>query len=381
MHGRSSVSTETRQARSQATQPETMPVLRCSRLCVAYDGQSVLQDIDLDVGSGQLVALLGASGSGKSTLLHAVAGLVEPSAGEIWLGGRLVADGQRATPPEKRDVGLVFQNFALWPHVRVIDTVAYPLRRSGNSRDVSRDTARALLERLGIGHLAERRPAGLSGGEQQRVGLARALARNAHLYLLDEPTAHLDTHLRTAFQESVLARRDETGAAIVYATHDAAEALALADRVALVDGGRLIQVGLPSAVYATPVNTVAAALTGPCSVLTAHVRALDDETLSVDLGQGAFAVPGRGFSGTEPRRLQILVRPDWVAEGGALSGRVTAISFRGPQTDYRLESAGHALTVALPGPPRYGVGSTMAWELRQTWVFESSQPSATMAPG
>lgn len=375
------MSTETHPSRAEGTEPATAPVLRCSALCVAYGGDPVLCDVDLDVAQGQLVALLGASGSGKSTLLHAIAGLVEPSGGEIYMGGRLVADRRSATPPEQRDVGLVFQNFALWPHVRVIDTVAYPLRRSGKSREVARATAAELLEQLGIAHLSDQRPAALSGGEQQRVGLARALARNARLYLLDEPTAHLDTHLRTAFQESVLARRDETGAAIVYATHDASEALALADQVALMDGGRLIQVGSPAIVYAKPVSAIAAALTGSCSVLTANVGALGDETLSVDFGGGAVSVRGGGLSAAGQRRVRVLVRPDWATEGGALSSLVTAIAFRGPHTDYSIDAGGQAVTIALPGPPRYGLGSTMAWELRQVWVLEDSQPSATIAPG
>lgn len=379
------MSTETRPSRAEGTEPATAPVLRCIALSVAYGvaygGDPVLRDVDLDVAQGQLVALLGASGSGKSTLLHAIAGLVQPSAGEIWLGGRLVADHRCATPPEQRDVGLVFQNFALWPHVRVIDTVAYPLRRSGKSREVAREMAAELLEQLGIAHLCDQRPAQLSGGEQQRVGLARALARNAHLYLLDEPTAHLDTHLRTAFQESVLARRAETGAAIVYATHDASEALALADQVALMDGGRLIQVGSPATVYARPVSAVAAALTGACSVLTANVNALDDQTLSVDFGGGAVSVLGGGLSASGQRRVRVLVRPDWATEGGALSGRVTAIAFRGPHTDYGLDAGGQAVTIALPGAPRYGLGATMAWELKQVWVLEDAQPRATIAPG
>ncbi len=222
-------------------------------------------------------------------------GLSSRRPGEIWLGGRLVAGGGKAVPPERRDVGLVFQNFALWPHIRVLDTVAYPLRRAGVSRDAARAAAIELLGQLGIAHLADERPAGLSGGEQQRVGLARALARNASLYLLDEPTAHLDTHLRAAFQESVLARRDESGAAIVYATHDAAEALALADQVALMDAGRLIQVGPPGTVYARPINAVAATLTGGCSVLTADVSTLGVDLVSVDLGFGAVSVRGNAL--------------------------------------------------------------------------------------
>lgn len=327
------MSTDTRPTRPSAARSTSAPVLRCTSLDVAHDGVPVLQNVSLEVDSGQLVALLGASGSGKSTLLHAISGLVECIAGEIWIGGELVADSAHHSPPEQRDVGMVFQNFALWPHLRVIDTVAYPLRRRGHSRQDARTTARDLLDGLGIAHLAEQRPAQLSGGEQQRVGLARALARESRLYLLDEPTAHLDTHLRAAFQESVLARRNDTGAAIVYATHDAAEALAIADKVAVIESGRLIQFGTPAQVYAEPVNAGAAALSGPCSVLSA----------------------------------QLLVRPDWVTEGGPLQGSVTLLAFRGTHTDYHVEFDGQSLMLQLPGPPRYTVADAMSFTVQHVW--------------
>lgn len=329
------MSTDTRPTHPSPTRGTSAPVLRCADVDVAYAGAPVLHNVSLDVDPGQLVALLGASGSGKSTLLHAIAGLVELNAGEIWIGGKRVADSSHHSPPEQRDVGMVFQNFALWPHLRVIDTVAYPLRRRGHSRQDARATARDLLDGLGIGHVAEQRPAELSGGEQQRVGLARALAREARLYLLDEPTAHLDTHLRAAFQHSVLARRSETGAAIVYATHDASEALAIADQVAVVEGGRLIQLGTPAEVYAKPVNAGAAALSGPCSVLSG-------------------------------RRL---VRPDWVTEDGPLQGAVTLAAFRGTHTDYHVEFDGQSLMLQLPGPPRYSAGDVISFTLRRMWAL------------
>ncbi|MDT4912926.1 MAG: iron(III) transport system ATP-binding protein, partial [Pseudonocardiales bacterium] len=218
--------------------PNTEWALRCVGLGVRYGDVRALDGAELAVAPGEVVTLLGPSGSGKSTLLHAVAGLLQPSAGEIWLGDRLVATAGRGAPPERRDVGLVFQDFALWPHLDALATVAYPLRRAGTGRREAEAVARRLLQQLDIGSLAGRRPAELSGGQQQRVGLARALARNPRVFLLDEPTAHLDTHLRSAFQASVRDRQAATGAAAVYATHDAGEALALADRVALVVGGR-----------------------------------------------------------------------------------------------------------------------------------------------
>jgi ABC-type Fe3+/spermidine/putrescine transport system ATPase subunit len=366
------VSTDTRTPRSKEQHSPTGPALRCDKLTVAYDDVAVLQGIDLNVEAGELVALLGASGSGKSTLLHAIAGLVDPSGGEIWLNGERVAGGKRNTPPEQRNVGLVFQDFALWPHIRVIDNVAYPLRRAGQSQVAARATARDLLEKLDIGHLADQRPAQLSGGEQQRVGLARALARNARLYLLDEPTAHLNTHLRAAFQEAVLARRDETGAAIVYATHDAAEALALANRVAIVDAGRLTQVGSPVNVYAEPVSARAAALTGPCSLLHAEVRRLDNRHISLDLGQGdPIAVRGGGDVDTRSRRATVVLRPDWIIARtpAPWAGHVTAVAFRGPHTDYQVESPAHSVLMRLPGPPRFALGDPLPWAPTQAWVL------------
>ncbi|MEP6599922.1 MAG: ABC transporter ATP-binding protein [Actinomycetota bacterium] len=366
--------------------------LRCRGVCVEFGKVRALADLDLSIEPGEVVALLGASGSGKSTLLHAVAGLVPPSHGEIWVAGRRVAAGRLNIPPERRDVGMVFQNFALWPHLSVLDTVAYPLRRAGRSRRDAATTATAMLAGLGIDQLATRRPAELSGGEQQRVGLARALARDAGLYLLDEPTAHLDTHLRAAFQDAVLARQRDTGAAIVYATHDAAEALALANRVALIVGGRLIQVGTPTTVYAEPVDVAAAALTGPCSVLAAIVGPAHDGVLSVDLGTGPVAVSGGGTGYSDPRPRLLLVRPDWAREGGPLRGRITAIGFRGAHTDYHVTTPGGPMLLHLPGPPRHAAGESLSWTLERAWVVDGpdpipdsgsddvAQPSAMIAP-
>ena len=184
---------------------------------------------------GEVVALLGPSGSGKSTLLNAVAGFLPPAGGTIRLRQRVVADARRAEPPERRDVGVVFQNYALWPHLTALDTVAYPMRRRGIAPAEAKAEARRILTLLHIGQLADRRPGELSGGEQQRVGLARALARQASLYLFDEPTAHLDTHVRGVFLDELVARRSAIGAAALYATHDAEEALGLANRVALLE--------------------------------------------------------------------------------------------------------------------------------------------------
>lgn len=311
--------------------------LQVRGLCVEYDGVVALRDVDLTVPAGGILALLGPSGSGKSTLLHAVAGFRPPTAGEIALNGRRVACAGRGEPAERRDVAVVFQHYALWPHMSALDTVAYPMRRRGETRATARREASAILERLQVAHLADRRPAELSGGEQQRIGLARALARQASLYLFDEPTAHLDTHVRAVFVEELLTRQRDSKAAAVYATHDAQEALALADRLALLDHGRVVQVGTPEQVYAEPVDLWAARLTGPASVLTG------------------------------PGGERLMVRPEWAVLGGDRPGTLARVWFRGPHSDYLVDTAMGRLLVREPGPPAHREGDRVSWSLLRSW--------------
>jgi iron(III) transport system ATP-binding protein len=314
------------------------PAVEVADLVVQYAGAMVLRGVSLRVQPGEVLALLGPSGSGKSTLLHTVAGFLAPSAGTVRLGGRTVAGNGRPLPPERRDLAVVFQNYALWPHLSALDTVAYPARRRGAGRAQARSEALAIMERLRIAHLADRRPAELSGGEQQRVGLARALARRPSVYLFDEPTAHLDTHVRGVFLDELLARRRDTGAAAVYATHDAEEALGLADRVALLRDGQLVQVGTPQQVYDEPVDLFAARLTGPASV--------------IDAPDG---------SGT------LLVRPGWARLGGPLEAELRGVWFRGPHSDHLVRSPLGELLIREAGAPRHQVGARVGWTLVHGW--------------
>ena len=315
-------------------------ILEIRDLAVSYSAGRVLEAVELRVAEGEVLALLGPSGSGKSTLLNAIAGFLPVQAGTILLGGRPVAAPGRADPPEQRDIAFVFQDYGLWPHLNAVDTVAYPLRRRGVRRDAARSQARSLLERLGIGELGDRRPAQLSGGEQQRVGLGRALARQAALYLFDEPTAHLDAQVRDVFLTELAARRRETGAAAVYATHDAAEALGLADRVALLVAGRIVQVGSPQQLYAEPVSETAAQLTGPASFLA-------------------------GPAGP------MLVRPDWARLGGDRSGVVVDVWFRGSHTDYAVRVNEGDLLIRAPAAPAYERGEHVTWTLDRAWPLST----------
>jgi ABC-type sugar transport system ATPase subunit len=321
-------------------------VLELRELTIAYGTTAVLHSVSLTVGEGEVLALLGPSGSGKSTLLNGVAGFLPVRSGEIVLAGRTVATAGLAEPPERRDIAFVFQDYGLWPHLTALDTVAYPLRRRGVRPGPARDEARKWLDRLDIGPLADRNPAQLSGGEQQRVGLARAMARHAAVHLFDEPTAHLDAQVRDVFLAELAARRREAGAAAIYATHDGAEALGLADRVALLVDGRVIQVGSPQQLYAEPVSAQAARLTGPASVL-------------------------RSSEGLQ------LVRPDWVRLGGDRAGVVSDVWFRGSHTDYALLTPDGELLLRTPAPPAHGRGEEVSWSLDRSWPLRERPDHGT----
>jgi ABC-type Fe3+/spermidine/putrescine transport system ATPase subunit len=270
--------------------------------------------------------------------------------------------------PERRDVGVVFQGYALWPHLDALDTVAYPIRRRGVGAAEALRRAAVILERLGIPQLGHRRPAELSGGEQQRVGLGRALAREAGVYLFDEPTAHLDATLRDRLQFEIADQRRRAGAAAVYATHDTAEALAIADRVGLLRGGRLVQEGSPTTVYERPIDLWAARLTGLASVVDLRI---------VDAGTGRDQVEVAGLPQTAAvasanqvpdGATRAIVRPDWVHLGGTIPGHVETVAFRGAYTDYRLASPVGTIDLRAGGPPTVAQGEAVGWSLDRAWI-------------
>ena len=337
-----------------------------AREITGNDADPVLRSVDFEVNPEEVVAVLGPSGSGKTTLLYAVAGFVDLVAGQIAIGGRPVAGADHQDPPERRDVGFVFQHYALWPHLDALATVAFPLRRRGLDQDQASSQARDLLERMGIADLAHRKPAELSGGQQQRVGLARALAGRPGLYLFDEPTAHLDTTLRIALQEELAEQRRASGAAAVYATHDSGEALAIADRIALLRDGSISQIGMPEEVYVRPVDLWAARLTGPASVLHVDIARAGHSEVVVRYQGRTIRVEG---SVDETGAASVLVRPDWAELGGDLPALVRGVWYRGPYTDYRLETAVGFLEIRRHGMPIARPGERVNWTLRRIWRF------------
>jgi iron(III) transport system ATP-binding protein len=341
-------------------------LLECSDVSVHYGDVVAVSGFDLEIDRGETVALLGPSGSGKSTIMYAIAGFTPVAQGRISIAGIEVSNPKTTAAPETRPVGLVFQNYALWPHMTALENVAYPLRRAGHTRADSLRGAADLLGKVGIGELEDRKPAELSGGQQQRVGLARALARSAEIYLFDEPTAHLDSPVRAAVEEEIRRRRSELGSAAVYATHDHSEALAIADRVALLRQGTVIQVGTPTEIYERPVDTWAARLTGPVAALTGQTVRSGAGKVEVALGDST--VVAEAGSPEQAGSVVMLVRPEWVTPGGPIRGIVDQVAFRGPHTDYDIETQHGRLVARAPGSPKLSEGESTGWSIERGWV-------------
>jgi iron(III) transport system ATP-binding protein len=229
-----------------------MAGLRLEHVSHAFGARRVLDDVNLVIGSGEVACLLGPSGCGKTTTLRLAAGLERLQAGRIMIGDSVVADGARDVPPEARHVGLIFQDYALFPHLDVVHNVAFGIASGGAAERLA--AARAALAKVGLAHLAESYPHRLSGGEQQRVALARALAPGPTVMLMDEPFSGLDVRLRDRVRDQTLGLLKASGAATLLVTHDPDEAMRMADRIAVMRDGRIVQQGAPEAIYARPVD-------------------------------------------------------------------------------------------------------------------------------
>ena len=287
-----------------------------------FGSKRALEAIDLNVERSEVLCLLGHSGCGKSTLLRLVAGLTIPSAGEVLIDGRVVADKAWSEPPEQRGVGMIFQDYALFPHLTLLANVMFGLRRLG--RREAKRAALAALTRVGLGDDAGRYPHEMSGGEQQRVALARAIAPRPGVLLMDEPFSGLDKRLRDTIRDETLGVLRETRATTVLVTHDPEEAMQMASRIALLRRGRLVQLGTPTEVYERPIDMSAARYFSPMTELRVRRR------------QGALDLPFRGLQAPATTRdgdtLDIGIRPEGVEivpVGQGVPGRVRSVQFLG----------------------------------------------------
>lgn len=250
----------------------TVRAVTCERICKVYGENKVLTDVDLVIRPGQFVVLLGPSGSGKSTLLRCLGGLERIDDGRIRFGGTLVSGEKVHLAPDRRNVAMVFQDFALWPHMTVFENVAFATVRHGERKGKGKAAVSEILERVGLLHHAQRYPTTLSGGEQQRVSLARALVGSPGLILFDEPLSSLDTDLRERLRVEIAELTRQVGASALYITHDQVEAFALADVVGVLNSGHLEQLGAPETIYRSPVSPFVARFTGIAGEINGKVE-------------------------------------------------------------------------------------------------------------
>ncbi|TAU89589.1 ABC transporter ATP-binding protein [Rhizobium leguminosarum] len=292
-------------------------------------GRAAVHGFSLDVREGGFLALLGPSGCGKTTVLRMIAGFETPSDGSIHLGERLLADAAQSLPPEKRNMAMVFQSYALWPHMSVADNVGYPLKVRGISGEAYRAKVRDALGTVRLADYAERRPADLSGGQRQRVALARCLVTSPDVVLLDEPLANLDRHLKQEMEETFREFHQRSGATMIYVTHDQSEAMALATDIAVMSEGRLLQVAAPAEIYARPEGRIVGGLIGRGAILTLPVVNRERYLEWDELQDALHAANTNG--------ADILVRPEDVVIGveGAPAA-VESVLFEGERYAVRL---------------------------------------------
>ncbi|MEJ7798958.1 MAG: ABC transporter ATP-binding protein [Ilumatobacter sp.] len=321
-----------------------MSALLIAGVSKRFDDVTAVDDVSLELGEHELLALVGPSGCGKSTLLRMIAGLHPPESGTIELGGQMVDGHGAAVPPERRRVGLVFQEHALFPHLNVDDNVGFGVRDGDRAGRVAE-----MLELVGLHGYGRRYPHELSGGERQRVALARALAPRPTLLLLDEPFASLDPNLRARVRDDVAAILRTTRTPAVFVTHDQNEALAIGDRVAVMQAGRIVQIDTPERVFHAPTSRFVAAFMGEASFLTA--------------GTEPTALTGANL----PAGTTVMVRPDDVTFEPSESGDalIRSAEFRGSAWCYTLVlDSGGELRSTQSHLERIAVGTRVAASLR-----------------
>jgi ABC-type Fe3+/spermidine/putrescine transport system ATPase subunit len=282
------------------------------RLVKNYGPAKAILGIDLEIGQGELVVLLGPSGCGKTTTLRCVAGLEEVSDGEIHIGGKLVSSRDHSTPTERRQVGMVFQSYAIWPHMSVRQNVAFGLQMKHLGRAAIEARVAAALDMVGLGGYAGRGASQLSGGQQQRVALARAVVLEPQILLFDEPLSNLDARLRERMRFELRELQKRIGITAIYVTHDQQEAMAMADRVVLMRDGRIEQIGSPEDMYNRPASLFAAEFVGVTNAFIAEVAERSGGTVRLRLSDSvAFAAACDAPPDASP--VQIVIRPEHVA--------------------------------------------------------------------
>ncbi|TCM52287.1 iron(III) transport system ATP-binding protein [Rhizobium sp. PP-F2F-G48] len=310
---------------------------------------TAIHDLSITIEPGQLVTLLGPSGCGKTTTLRMLAGLEHPSSGQILIGGKDVT----MLPANERDVSMVFQSYALFPHMSSLDNVAYGLESSGMKRKEARERAEEGLKLVGLAGMGARLPAELSGGQQQRVAVARALVLEPQVLLLDEPLSNLDARLRRQVRTEIRELQQRLGFTAVYVTHDQDEALAVSDRIVIMKDGVIAQEGSPRDLYEAPASAFIADFMGEANVIACDVIRVEGADATIRIGTLEHRVPSRN---ARPGPAKLAVRPNSItlepASAAALPGRITHAAYLGDHVEYEVETGTGRLFVVDPAVER-----------------------------
>ena len=334
-----------------------------------FGNVTAVNDFDLIVKDGEFVSILGPSGCGKTTTLRMIAGFERATEGEILIGDHCVSSSAKGTfvPPEKRDIGMVFQSYAVWPHMTVAENVGYPLKIKNVPKEEREKRVQEMLELVHLGEYGKRYPNQLSGGQQQRVSLARALVAQPGLLLLDEPLSNLDAKLRESMRFEILEIQKKTGITVVYVTHDQGEAMAMSDRVVVMSMGVVQQIGAPHEIYTTPANKMVADFIGLVNFLDGEAK-----------GDRVF-LKGSNVSWANTSNVKgeatIAIRPENItmsANGGQLEGVVTHRFYLGDAVDFRVQVGENNVRVIVKGADidAYPDGSKVYLDFDRVMVFE-----------
>jgi putative spermidine/putrescine transport system ATP-binding protein len=350
----------------------------------AYGEVFAVKDVSIALRAGELTTIVGPSGSGKSTILGLIAGIIAPTAGRILVGGRDIT----WVSPAERNVGLVFQSYALFPHLTVFENVAFPLRVRRIRKVNISDQVMAALARVGLEDLIHRRPSELSGGQQQRVALARAIVFQPDILLLDEPLAALDRKLRESVRLEIRHLQKSLGITTILVTHDQEEALSMADQVITLDGGEVQQVDTPENIYRRPANRFVAEFLGIANMLEGEIKGAGDDTHILLTGGERITCRSHQYRGS---RVCGMLRPEQISlesnpDKGKIQAVVDEVIFLGEAARYLLTSkGGHHFVVQLSGQRQaFNVGSIVSldWEPVDIWILSSDTElhTASTAP-
>ncbi len=330
-----------------------MSFLELNGLSKRYGKQTVVNEISLHIEKGQLVCLLGPSGCGKTTTLRLIAGFLEPDAGEILVGGRCVSSLAKTDPPEIRKMSMIFQSYALWPHMTVFENIAYGLRLRGLPNQEIQQRADTILSTTKLDSLAQRYPGNLSGGQQQRVSLARALVIEPEILLLDEPLSNLDANLREEMRFEIRRLHDTYRYTTVYVTHDQSEAMTTANVIVVMNQGVIEQAGSPEDIYQRPQTEFVARFIGAANILKGqsdgHGSVNCGNGLVLRCGSGEFSAAGDTAVSIRHHDIQLMVQKPATSEPNWSEGIVTRQVYLGPNRDYLVTlTCGETLRVITP---------------------------------